>query len=45
MRSLIRLLDAVMLFCFPTAEQNWENRGLVLLMLVAVVVLAKVYAP
>lgn len=47
-RGVVWLLDSVMLFAFPTAKQTWENRALVilLLVLVAVSVLAKMnHAP
>ena len=44
-RAIEWLLDSVLLFCSPTAKQNWENRGLMLLVLVvvAVAVWAKIH--
>lgn len=43
MRTLIYLLDSVMLFAYPTAKCNWENRALALL-LIGMVALFAVYA-
>jgi hypothetical protein len=33
-RAIEWFLDSVLLFCFPTAKPNWENRRLVSLVLV-----------